>query len=74
MSEQIRENSWWQNEEIFRLIIKASHAGKLDLVKRKIEKINAAVERGADVQKINEFVSRGKFNGHNVDELIEQAK
>jgi len=49
-------------------------AGKLDIVKRKIEKINAALEKGADVRKINEFVSRGKFNGRNIDELIEQAK
>lgn len=74
MSEQMKDNSWWKNKEIFRLIIEASNAGKLDLVKRKLEKINAALEMGADVRKINDFVSRGKFNGRNIDELIEQAK
>jgi ribosomal protein L12E/L44/L45/RPP1/RPP2 len=74
MSEQTIENAWWQNEEIFRLIVEVVKAGKLDIVKRKFEKINAALEKGADVRKINEFVSRGKFNGRNIDELIEQAK
>jgi len=74
MSEQTTEISWWHNEEIIRLIIEVAKAGKLDIVKRKIEKIDAALEMGADVRKINEFVSRGKFNGRNIDELIEQAK
>lgn len=74
MNEHMKENSWWKNEEIFRLIIEVARAGKLDIVKRKFEKINSALEMGADVQKINEFVSLGKFNGRNIDELIEQAK
>jgi hypothetical protein len=74
MSEQMKEKSWWKDEEIFRLIVEAANAGKLDAVKRKFEKLNAALEKGADVRKINEFVSRGKFNGRNIDELIEQAK
>ncbi len=74
MSKNMKENSWWQNEEIFRLIIEVARAGKLDVAKRKFEKINSALEMGADVQKINEFVSLGKFNGRNIDELIEQAK
>jgi hypothetical protein len=74
MREQMKEKSWWKDEEIFRLIVEAANAGKLDAVKRKFEKLNAALEKGADVRKINEFVSRGKFNGRNIDELIEQAK
>lgn len=74
MSEQMKEISWWEDQELFRLIVEVANAGKLDIVKRKFEKLSAAVEKGADVRKINDFVSRGKFNGRNIDELIEQAK
>jgi hypothetical protein len=68
------EPSWLDDEEITDLIIKVLKAGKLDIVNRKLIKISNAVENGADIKKINDFVQRGKFNGSNVDELIEQAK
>lgn len=74
MREQTKDFSWWYDQEIVSLISKVTKAGKLDHLKRKIDKINSAVERGADIGKINEFVKSGKFNGHNIDELINQAK
>ncbi|HNY64615.1 MAG TPA: hypothetical protein PKM41_04205 [Deltaproteobacteria bacterium] len=74
MCEAKKEVYWWDDEEIFNLIARVAKAGKLDMVKRKLEKIHIAVENGADVGKINEFVMRGRFNGRNVDELIEQAR
>lgn len=74
MSDQLKDKSWWNDEEVFHLIKRVVNAGKLEIVKRKFERLNAAVEGGADVGKINEFVMRGKFNGNNIDELIEQAK
>ena len=74
MEEQMQDFSWWNNQEIVRLISEVAQAGKLDHLKRKIDKINAAVENGADIGKINEFVRSGKFNGRNLDELIQQAK
>jgi hypothetical protein len=74
MSEGTTNPSWWEDEEIITLIIKVAKAGKLDIVGRKLAKISNAVENGADIRKINEFVMKGKFDGHNIDELIEQAK
>jgi hypothetical protein len=74
MSGPMKEPSWWDDAEIINLIIKVAKAGKLDVVNKKLVKIYAAVENGADIKKINEFVSLGKFNGRNIDELIEQAK
>jgi hypothetical protein len=74
MSDGAKEPSWWDDAEIINLIIRVARAGKLDVVNRKLVKIYTAVENGADIGKINDFVSRGKFNGRNVDEMIEQAK
>ncbi len=74
MGDGMREPTWWDDAELVKLIVKASKAGKLDIVNRKLVKIRRAVENGADIGKINEFVSRGRFNGSNVDELIEEAK
>lgn len=74
MEELMRDFSWWNDQEIIRLISEVAQAGRLDHLKRKIDKINAAVENGADIRKINEFVKNGKFNGRNIDELIQQAK
>lgn len=73
MSEQLEEMFWWSDERISRLIIEVARAGKLDTVKKKFDKINAALENGADVEKINDFVVSGRFNGRNIDELIENA-
>lgn len=74
MSNGTKDASWWDDAEIINLIIQVAKAGKLESVNRKLGKISAAVENGADIGKINEFVLRGKFNGRNIDELIEQAK
>lgn len=74
MGDVTQEPTWWDDDELVKLIVKASKAGKLDIVNRKLVKIRHAVENGADIGKINEFVSRGRFNGSNVDELIEEAK
>lgn len=73
MIEQLKENTWWDDKEVFQLIFRAVKSGKLDIVKRKFERLNAAIDNGADVSKINDFVMEGKFNGNNIDELIEQA-
>lgn len=72
--EKKQDFSWWNDEKIVCLLTRITKAGKLDHLRRKIDRINAAVDGGADVGKMNEFVKRGKFNGHNVDELIKQAK
>ncbi|HRR22619.1 MAG: hypothetical protein GXY28_00395 [Bacteriovoracaceae bacterium] len=74
MREKKQDFSWWNDEKIVCLLTRITKAGKLDHLRRKIDRINAAVDGGADVGKMNEFVKRGKFNGHNVDELIKQAK
>jgi hypothetical protein len=74
MSDVKIETPWWNETEIFNLILRVAKAGKLDILNKKLVKIYDAVENGASIEKINEFVSRGKFNGCNVDELIEQAK
>jgi hypothetical protein len=74
MSDQTQEQSWWEDTEVINLIIKVAKAGKLDIVNKKLVKIHTALENGADIGKINEFVLKGKFNGRNIDELIEQAK
>ncbi len=74
MSDQLKDKSWWSDEEVFHLMKRVVNAGKLEIVKRKFERLSSAVEGGADVGKINEFVSKGQFNGNNIDELIEQAK
>jgi len=74
MSSGTDETPWWNNTEIVNLILRVAKAGKLDILNKKLVKIYDAVENGASIDKINEFVSRGKFNGCNIDELIEQAK
>lgn len=74
MGDVTNETLWWNDTEIINLILKVAKAGKLDILNNKLVKIYDAVENGANIEKINEFVSRGKFNGCNVDELIEQAK
>jgi hypothetical protein len=70
----MKELSWWKDREIIHLMSRVAKAGRLDHLRRKIDRINAAVDDGADIEKINEFVRKGKFDGHNIDEMIEQAK
>ncbi len=74
MRELMKDFSWWKDQEIVHLMSRVAKAGRLDHLKRKIDRINAAVDNGADIDKINEFVRSGKFDGHNIDELIDQAK
>lgn len=74
MREQMKDFTWWKDQEIVHLMSRVAKAGRLDHLKRKIDKINAAVDNGANIEKINEFVKSGKFNGHNIDEMINQAK
>jgi len=72
--EQMKDFTWWKDKEIVHLMSRVAKAGRLDHLKRKINRINAAIDDGADIEKMNEFVKSGKFNGHNIDEMIAQAK
>ncbi|MFY9398044.1 MAG: hypothetical protein WAR22_06765 [Desulfomonilia bacterium] len=74
MKEQLQEYPWWKDQEIVHLMTRVVKAGKMETLRRKIDRINQAVEDGADVGKINEFVEEGRFNGNNIDELIRHAK
>lgn len=74
MEDKSQEYSWWKDQEIVHLMSRVVKAGRMDYLRRKIDRINKAVESGADIGKINEFVEEGRFNGNNIDELIRHAK
>jgi molybdenum cofactor biosynthesis enzyme MoaA len=74
MEDKSQEYSWWKDQEIVHLMSRVVKAGRMDNLRRKIDRINKAVENGADIRKINEFVEEGRFNGNNIDELIRHAK
>lgn len=74
MEDKSQEYSWWKDQEIVHLMSRVVKAGRMDNVRRKIDRLNKAVENGADIRKINEFVEEGRFNGNNIDELIRHAK